>query len=311
MTDQLSSTLTGLREQAGVSVRAVAAETDLSLATVSRLLSGQYVPAPEQVSELIEAITAAANVVAVKAAAKAESAGTATATTEAEAAAERAAAVQLAAGDARLKLVNLAADLRERTTRRQVLLRDGAATAQRQYGEIERAAGHVQTFHPAMVTGLLQTADYARLVFSPDDADGSAVAARLDRQAAMLDDPTAPQITQVLAEGALRWQAGSPELMATQCERIAELAGRGDDRIRVGIIPWTQPVEVFPMHGFDLYDERAAIVGTTTGTAYITNGHDVAEYVTTFRQLASLAVYGRGCVALLEEIAEEYRKLAG
>lgn len=29
------------------------------------------------------------------------------------------------------------------------------------------------------------------------------------------------------------------------------------------------------------------------------------------RQLASLAVYGRGCVALLEEIAEEYRKLAG
>jgi hypothetical protein len=68
----------------------------------------------------------------------------------------------------------------------------------------------------------------------------------------------------VLSEGSLRWQMGGAALMADQLDHIVEASRL--PTVRVGVIPWTTPVRAAPMHGFDLHDRRAAIVGIETAT---------------------------------------------
>lgn len=272
--DELAQILRRLRADAGLTLAEVAVRAGLSIATVSRLENGRYVPTAAQAEALAQAVEAPART--------------------------------------RRRVVTLAKDLRERTTPRQVLLRAGGASAQRKFGDIEAAARHVGSFSPAMVVGLLQTEDYARAVFAaglPSEQVEDAVAARLARQR-LLFGPEGPSFTQILTEAALRWHVGSPALMAAQCLRIAEMA-TATGRLRVGIVPWERPVRVFPMHGFDLYDERAAIVGTKTGTAFLTARTDVATYVELFRQLTELAEFGEKAATIAARLAEKYGKLGG
>lgn len=272
--DELSRTLRDLRTASGLTIREVAARIEhagtavVSHSTVSRLERGSYVPTPEQADAIAQAVGARPAV--------------------------------------RRRVVALAKDLRERTASRQVLLRAGAGTAQREFGRIEAAAGHVQSFSPVMVLGLLQTADYAHAVFSsavPAGQVEDAVTARLARQR-MLTSAGPPTFTQVMAEGALRWCAGSAAVMARQCDHIAEMASQ----VRVGIIPWTREVDVYPMTGFDLYDERAVIVGTITGTAFLRAASDVAEYTRLFRRIEELAVFGDEAREIVAAMAEQYRR---
>ncbi|MGH3924564.1 MAG: DUF5753 domain-containing protein [Pseudonocardiaceae bacterium] len=184
----------------------------------------------------------------------------------------------------------------------------GAGAAQRRIGRIEAASQRVATFHPAMIPGLLQTAAYTRAVFE-QGISGAAldevVAARLDRQK-LLTEP-GRHFDQVLTEGALRWHAHSPEVMADQMDHITALTRLPGARI--GVIPWATPVRVFPMHGFDIYDQRAAIVGTWTATALLTDQRDVTRYLNLFQELQNLATFGDEVREILARIADDYRTL--
>lgn len=269
--DELSATLHRLRREKGLTLEEVAQRTGMSLATVGRFDKGEYVPKPEQAEALARAVGAPAVT--------------------------------------RRRLVKLAEDLRERTTPRAALLR-GGVRAQQRYRDIERATGHVQSFSPVMPPGPLQTADYMRAVFAalPPAQVEAAVTERLKR-ATDLEGETGPRYTLVMAEGALRWHVGSPELMAAQCDHIGRVAVESPERVRVGIIPWTQPVDVFPMHSFDLYDNRAVIFGTRTGTAFVTARPDVAGFVQLHAELVDLAVFGPAAADVSHRVAEDYRAL--
>ena len=79
-----------------------------------------------------------------------------------------------------------------------------------------------------------------------------------------------------MTEGALRWQASGPSVMAEQLDHIAEISNR--PHVRVGIIPVDDHrPDVFPLHGFSVYDYRAVLVGTRVATAFLTEPGDVAE----------------------------------
>ena len=80
--------------------------------------------------------------------------------------------------------------------------------------------------------------------------------------------------------------------------------------VRVGVIPWTAPAAVFPLHGFSIYDERAVIVGTRVATAFLTDPLDVAEHVKLFGELEALAAWGAVAREHLGRIAAEFRSLA-
>lgn len=197
---------------------------------------------------------------------------------------------------------------------RAVLQRGELAAVQDRIRRIEQAAGHVRSFHPGMVIGLLQSPEYVRRVFlggpgEPSDVE-AAVRVRIEGRQASLGDP-GREFTLVQTEGALRWTFGSPALMAEQLAHVADLAVRWPDRVRIGIIPWRRPAPMYAMHGFHVYDDTHALVGTHTGTSILPDRRDVADYRALFERLVELADFGADAARLANGIASEYRDLAG
>ncbi len=209
--------------------------------------------------------------------------------------------------------ITLAEDLRSGSASRVVVLRSGTVTRQRKFDELEQAAQHIATFGGLIVPGLLQIEPYARAVFTSAGQPAAVVEdnlrVRLGERAARLASPD-HRFVQVMSEAALRWHIGSPEVMAEQVQHIADLARRDSGgRVRIGVIPWTTPADLFPMTNFDLYDEeRAVIVGTDFGTAFLDRSRDVQVYVRQFQRLCELAVFDEAAVAEFERIAEDYRQ---
>lgn len=268
--DELSRTLRQLRIDAGLSGIEAAQRAGLSQPTISRWERGLFVPSPEDVATLAHVYDASVAM--------------------------------------RRQLVQMTEDLRAEFTSARVVMHRGAGAAQRRIGRIEATSERVATFHPTMVPGLLQTEAYARTVFS-QGITGAAldemVTARLDRQR-LLTEP-GRHFDQVLPEGALRWHADGPSVMVNQIDHIADVAKLPG--VRIGVIPWTTPVRVFPLHGFDIYDRRAAIVGTWTATALLTDQRDVTRYLHLFQELQNLAAFGAAATEILARIADDYREL--
>lgn len=190
---------------------------------------------------------------------------------------------------------------------RTVLHRHGGYSMQDRISRIEHASQGVRTFSCAVVTGLLQTPDFARALLSGayggDDLE-RVVAARIARQRILETEFTAHV---VLTEGALRWHVGSPVVMAQQMEHIAATAERTN--VRLGVIPWTRPSVHPVLHPFQIYDQQAVMVGTEIATAVHTDPRDIADYVHRFEIYAGLADYGDAAAATLARVAAEYRAL--
>jgi len=268
--DSLSVTLLTLRERAGLSGVEAARRAGMSQATVSRFENGKRVPTDADVRSLCEVY------------------GAPVAT--------------------RRELLTLAKDLREGATSARTLLhRAGAPSVQQRIGRIEATSARIRSFQPTIVIGLLQTADYMRALLSGLHQGNdlkAMVAARLARQQILDTDRT---FHLVLTESALRWHVGSPEIMARQAGHLVAVAARPN--VRLGIIPWTRPVTHPVLHAFQIYDQRAAMVGTETAVAVITDARDVADYETRFEIYAGLADYDDDAQHVLRRLADEYRAL--
>jgi len=211
----------------------------------------------------------------------------------------------------RPSLLALTAGLREESSARVILAR-GAAETQRRIGQLEGSASLVRSFQPVMVIGLIQTTAYMRCVFGipdshelPADEIADAVAARDARQR-VLDSP-GKRFVLIMTEGALRWQAGSPTIMAEQVQAIAAAAKRPN--VHIGLIPWTTPVQQFPRGGFHLFDQDAVIVATDVATATMTSPADIATYAEIFSALEESASFGDEALEHLARIAADYQRL--
>ncbi|MGH3586564.1 MAG: Scr1 family TA system antitoxin-like transcriptional regulator [Pseudonocardia sp.] len=132
-------------------------------------------------------------------------------------------------------------------------------------------------------------------------ADG-VIAARLERQR-LLGRP-GHRWTQIVTAGCLFWCAGSARTMVEQIDRIIEVSRL--EGVRIGVIPARRPITVFPLHGFDLYDERAVIVGTLATTAIITEPADVRPHIDMFASLADAADFGDTARSRLAEVRDGY-----
>lgn len=203
-------------------------------------------------------------------------------------------------------LLRVARDLREEQVSARVILQRGAYRMQQRVGRIEAASRLLRTFHPAVVIGLVQTPGYIRALLGdlPEDEIERMVVARGDRQR-LLD--TDREFKLIMTEGALRWHVGSPAVMIAQLQHLAETTRRSN--VRLGVIPWTRPARVGALHGFNLYDRRAAIVGTETATAIITDARDIADYEACFATYEALAVYDADARKVFDRLSDEYRTL--
>jgi hypothetical protein len=163
-----------------------------------------------------------------------------------------------------------------------------------------------------MVIGLLQTPAYQQHVFgvrgsgalSPADAT-TGIAQRTARQT-MLGNAD-KEFVLVMTEGALRWHVGSPQLMAEQIQAIID-AMRWPN-VRIGVIPWTTTVDVFPANAFHLYDDHTVIAATETATATLTGQADIATYTEAFTAFHQAALFDDPARAELQRIARDYARL--
>jgi transcriptional regulator with XRE-family HTH domain len=106
------------------------------------------------------------------------------------------------------------------------------------YLEAERAAQSLLIWSPIVIPGLLQTAEYARVLLLAQQADTSdeaidaLVNARLDRQA-IFDRADCPDVAVVLDEAVLHRLIGTPAIMHDVLVHVAEVALRPDIVIQV------------------------------------------------------------------------------
>lgn len=268
--DRLSATLRHLRKQAGLSGIQAATQAGLSQTTISRYETGKRVPTEDHVKVLCRIYRA-------------------------DAATKR-------------DLLGIAADLREGSIpTRAVLHRSGSPAMQARIGRIEQSSGTLRYFNPVHVIGLLQTYDYIRALLSGrytgTDLDAMIVA-RLARQQ-VLD--THRRFQFLLTEGALRWHVGSTTVMAGQIDHISAVSELPN--VRMGIIPWTRPVNRPTLHPFQIYDDRAVMHNTEVATALITDTKDVQFFIERLAIYDTFAAYGDDARAELRRIADEYRRL--
>lgn len=267
---RLGRAMRDLRVRAGLDGKEAARRAGISQPTISRLERCKTLPTVAVVSRLCEVYNAAADVQA--------------------------------------ELIRLAESVRETSQRSRVLRPRGIVQLQNEFARLDKQSKLLRSYQPAMVLGILQTVDYARLVMGSeldqDVEDG--VAARRARRTA-LENPR-KQFVLIMAEGALRWHAGSPQVMAEQIDAIVEATRLPN--VRIGIIPWTRPVGVFCTHAFHLYDSAAVAAGNELETVPYTEPDKVRVYEDLFAELEAVALFGDDARRELVRIGNDYRLLA-
>jgi transcriptional regulator with XRE-family HTH domain len=150
-------------------------------------------------------------------------------------------------------------------------MRDGQAQVQTSYNELVQDATFIRHFETTWVPGLLQTADYARRIFTEmatlHDLDvkdlDAAVTARLQRQQYLYDP--AKRFEFLLCEPVLRWVLPSRSAMRGQLDRLQTIIGAPN--IRFGVIPMGAELAVSPQNAVQMYDDLA-ITETFVGETY-------------------------------------------
>jgi transcriptional regulator with XRE-family HTH domain len=269
--DELTRSLRELRQAAGLSGKQAAAAAGIQASKLSRIEKGRTVPSESDVQLLTR--------------------------------------IYRATPDQHQRVLEMARDVKAEN-RRVVFNRDPGGFQDR-IGRIEEASTLARSFSPNVIPGLLQSAAYARDLmrwagWSPEITE-QALAGRLDRQRRLDDEQSPRRFVIITTEGGLGWAAGPPNMMIEQLDRIAAATYRPN--VEVGIVPFGRPAEVFPLHSWDLFDQRAVIVGTTTATAILTEPRDVAAYVELTDALQRLAVYGAEARQILNRVTERYRNL--
>ncbi|OKK15877.1 DUF5753 domain-containing protein [Streptomyces sp. NBC_00341] len=162
-----------------------------------------------------------------------------------------------------------------------------------------------KAYVPTMIWGTLQTEAYATVILGqvveflgiPNDVPAG-VAKRMQRQEVLYDGEHHYDV--VLGEQALYTNIGGPEVMRQQIERLVRELGLSS--LTLGILPSTARVDLFPVHGFNIYgaDERAH-VELVSSSVDITEQGELDLYSKAFATLSGAASYGNAAKELLKK----------
>lgn len=188
-------------------------------------------------------------------------------------------------------------------------LNAGVDQTQRETAELEASAATIVKYDHAVVPGLLQIHDYARLVFEMADVGNKQditgkVEGRMHRQAVLLDQ--SKQFTILMTEAALRWRPGSVALQADQLRHIRALVTLPN--IQIGILPLRGQAKAIYPEGFQIYADRAhgadtlVVVELVTDEVTISEPTHVGLYLREFDHLRGGASYGATAQALIDRV---------
>ncbi|WP_051301503.1 Scr1 family TA system antitoxin-like transcriptional regulator [Actinomadura rifamycini] len=172
----------------------------------------------------------------------------------------------------------------------------------------EQRARMIRIFEPMLITGLLQTEDYARaLLHGGGVADPEpSVAERMERRE-VLDRAF---VLLILSEVALRWPVGSPEIMRAQLAHLLEMADRPN--ITVHVIPQSFETGAFPgldgglklVTGNDFGE--VAYTESLGGGRLISSPVDVAEYGIIYARISAKALPEHRSRDLIKQAMEAF-----
>ena len=176
----------------------------------------------------------------------------------------------------------------------------------RSWVEHEQRAATLRIWQLGVLSGLLQTADYARAILSVNpgvtqDEVGARLAARLERQAILARNEP-PTAWFLVDEAALRRHIGPPQVMAAQLAHLAGVARLPN--VTIQVVPATAHAGL--LGGFAL-TERAAYVETAVAGQVFEDAEIIAELLIRFDTLRSEAFRGSESLTLIERMCEEWK----
>lgn len=165
----------------------------------------------------------------------------------------------------------------------------------------EREASLVRNYQPSIMPGLLQTPEYARLVFTQlhtTDVD-AALTARLGRQQALTDGRA--KFVFLIAERVLYASLGDGRVLAAQLDRLLSLMAF--DPVTIGVVPDSAPVIAWhnfivwtPAGGGDPYVTAELVAGLP---GEIVEPADVATFTDLWDRLDVSAAHGEEAARLI------------
>jgi transcriptional regulator with XRE-family HTH domain len=186
---------------------------------------------------------------------------------------------------------------------------EGLAARQREVADINTTVTRHREFAPDVVPGLLQTPLYAARVLELADVSGrggipEAVSVRVNRQALLYDSSRSFEF--ILTEGALRYRAGSADVMRGQAEKIISVMPLPN--VSVSVIPFTATPAALFVSGFVIYDipdNPVVLVEILSRELQLRTDWDVHLYEQTFERLNASAVSGQAAEALIRSTMGE------
>jgi len=176
----------------------------------------------------------------------------------------------------------------------------------RSWVEHEQHAATLRIWQLGVLSGLLQTEEYARAILAvnpgvTDDQVSERLAARLARQAILTrDDP--PVAWFLVDEAALRRCIGSPQVMAAQAAHLAGVARLPN--VTIQAVPNIAHAGL--LGGFAVA-EHAAYVETAVAGQVFEDPDIIAGLLTRFDTLRSEAFRGSESLTLTERMCEEWK----
>jgi transcriptional regulator with XRE-family HTH domain len=270
-TARVGAALARLRRHSGLTGSQLGKLTGMSQAKISKIETGAVNPAPEDVQRIASA---------------------------------------LGVGPAEIEKLTQQAEHERDTVMDWRFGRNDPATWQREIAELEADARELRVFQPAVLSGLLQTSDYARsaLVAMHDawaEPSGrqtplaEAVSARMHRQE-ILEDP-AKSFHFVIPETVLHNLLGRPEEMPVQLRRLHDVAQM--ENVTLKIIPQDAQWPFPPLHGFSLIDDSGVIIDLFNTVVVTVGQSDLRLYREVFDAMESRAT------SEIRPILDRYRRL--
>ena len=170
----------------------------------------------------------------------------------------------------------------------------------------EQQAATLRIWQLGVLSGLLQTADYARAILAvnpgvTEDEVGARLGARLERQVILTrDDP--PTAWFLVDEAALRRRIGPPDVMAAQLAHLVAVARLPN--VTIQAVPSAAHAGL--LGGFALTD-RAAYVETAVAGQVFEDAEIIAGLLTRFDTLRSEAFRGSESLTLIERMCERWK----
>jgi transcriptional regulator with XRE-family HTH domain len=265
----LAETLRELRRASGLSGERLAGRCAMSQAKISRIETGKVLPTVIDVEQIVRAL-----------------------------------GVPLPVADELLALAR-AANVDYASWRAYARL--GIWRKQAEIAKLSDSATVVRQFLPAIPSGLLQTAAFARSALQPKVSSEPvydverAVRARLDSRQ-VLEDPRR-RFEFVLTEQAVRWQLAEPSVMREQVEHLAVMAARPN--LDIAILPSSARMPETPLNLFVVYDERLVTAELFSGEVVLRDPRDVAYHLELFELFQAHALRNGDELRFLRKVAAE------